>query len=216
MSAAVADAAWPLLAAFGAGLASVASPCVLPVVPIIVTGTEEDHRLRPLLVVLGLSMAFIGMGILGAAFGSLLAGGVTYVLEKAVGALILLFGVLTLLDRNVFKGLWFLQQIRAGTQGPWSGLVLGLTLGLVWIPCVGPFLASVLALVASEGEVAKGALYLGVYSLGFAVPMLLAGYFSQYFRARLRGVQRYQGLVRALSGGLLTLFGLYILVRGLV
>ena len=216
MSAVAADIALPLLTAFGAGLASVASPCVLPVVPIVVTGTEEDHRLRPLLVVLGLSMAFIGMGILGAAFGSLLAGGVTYYLEKAAGALILLFGVLTLLDRNVFKGLWFLQQIRTGTQGPWSGLVLGLTLGLVWIPCVGPFLASVLALVASEGEVAKGALYLGAYSLGFAVPMLLAGYFSRYFRERLRGVQRHQGLVRALSGGLLTLFGLYILVYGLV
>jgi cytochrome c-type biogenesis protein len=184
------DIAFRVAAAFGAGLASVASPCVLPVVPIVVTGTDGDHRLRPLLVVLGLSSAFVAMGIVGASFGSLFAGGTTYTLEKVAGAVILAFGVLTLLDRNVFKGLWFLQGIRAGTQGPWSGLVLGLTLGVVWIPCVGPFLASVLTLVATEGELLGGVGYLAAYSLGFAVPMLLAGYASRFFRERLRRVQR--------------------------
>lgn len=210
------DLALRLLASFAAGLGSVASPCVLPVVPIIVTGTEDDHRYRPLLIVAGLSITFILMGVVSSMFGSLLAGGTMVYIEKTAGVVILVFGLLTLADRNVFKGFQFFQRIGAGARGPWSGLILGLTLGLIWIPCIGPFLTSILAMVASEGQLLKGVLFLGVYSLGFAVPMLLAAYFSRFFRERLRRVQRHQLLLRLLGGGVLVVFGLYVLLHGIV
>ncbi len=210
------DLALRLGASFAAGLGSVASPCVLPVVPIIITGNEEDHRYRPLLIVAGISITFILMGIASAAFGSLLAGGTMIYVEKGAGVMILLFGLLTLADLNLFKGFHYFQRLGAGARGPWSGLILGMALGLIWIPCIGPFLTSILAMVASEGEVLKGILFLGVYSLGFAVPMLIAAYFSRYFRERVRRMQRHPMLLRIFSGGILSLFGLYILFNGIV
>ena len=59
--------------AFAAGVASVASPCVLPVIPIVIAGTDKDHKYRPLLIVLGLSFTFIAMGVISSLFGSLFA-----------------------------------------------------------------------------------------------------------------------------------------------
>ncbi|HSN93337.1 MAG TPA: cytochrome c biogenesis protein CcdA, partial [Anaeromyxobacteraceae bacterium] len=130
--------------AFGAGLASVASPCVLPVVPILVAGTADEHRWRPALVVAGIAASFVAMGVLTSLFGAAV-GPALPAFEKGAGVLVLLFGLLLLLDVNVFKRLTWLQRIQAPGGGRASGLLLGLTLGLVWIPCVGPMLSSVLA-----------------------------------------------------------------------
>jgi cytochrome c-type biogenesis protein len=201
---------------FGAGLASVASPCVLPVVPIIVTGTAEDHRWRPALVVAGIAASFVAMGILTSLFGAIV-GPALPALEKAVGVLVVVLGLLLLADVNVFKRLTFLQRLGGtGGGGRWSGLVLGLSLGLVWIPCVGPMLSSVLATVAAEGTLAAGVVLLLVYSLGFAVPMLAVGYGSQALRRRVRAVAARPGVVRWASGLLLVAFGALILRKGML
>jgi cytochrome c-type biogenesis protein len=201
--------------AFGAGLASVLSPCVLPVVPLIVTGTADEHRTRPALVVLGLTASFVGMGILMALFGATV-GPLMPGLEKAVAILVIVFGLLLLLDVNLFKRLTWLQAIQPGSGGRWSGLVLGASLGLVWIPCVGPLLSSVLAMVASEGRLAAGFLLLLVYSAGFAVPMLAVGYGSQALRQRIRAIASRPLVVRWGSGLLLVGFGLVILQKGML
>ncbi len=204
-----------LALAFGAGLASVASPCVLPVVPIIVTGTAEDHRSRPALVVAGIAASFVAMGVVTSLFGAAV-GPALPALEKAVGALVLLFGLLLLADVNVFKRLTFLQRVRAPGGGRWSGLALGLSLGLVWIPCVGPMLSGVLATVAAEGTLTAGVVLLAVYSLGFAVPMLAVGYGSQALRQRVRAVASRPVAVRWASGLLLVAFGALILRKGML
>jgi cytochrome c-type biogenesis protein len=201
--------------AFGAGLASVASPCVLPVVPLIVTGTADDHRARPALVVGGIAISFIVMGVASSLFGALI-GPALPILEKAVGVLVLAFGLLLLADVNVFKRLAFLQRIQVGGGGRWSGLLLGLSLGLVWIPCVGPMLSSVLAMVATKGTLLAGVLLLLVYSLGFAVPMLAVGYGSQALRQRVRAVAAHPVAVRWVSGLLLVAFGVLILRKGML
>jgi cytochrome c-type biogenesis protein len=201
--------------AFGAGLASVLSPCVLPVVPLIVTGTADEHRTRPALVVLGLTTSFVAMGILMALFGATV-GPLMPGLEKAVAILVIVFGLLLLLDVNLFKRLTWLQAIQPGSGGRWSGLVLGASLGLVWIPCVGPLLSSVLAMVASEGRLAAGFLLLLVYSAGFAVPMLAVGYGSQALRQRIRAIASRPLVVRWGSGLLLVGFGLVILQKGML
>jgi len=198
-----------------AGIASIASPCVLPVVPIIVTGTEADHRHRPLLIVLGLSLSFIAMGILTSLFGGAIAGTMP-ILEKVAGILILLFGLLMLFDINLFKKLTLFSNIQSHSRGRWSGLVMGLTLGLVWIPCVGPMLAGVLTLVATDGRLSTGLILLACYSLGFAIPMLLIGYASQSVRQRIKQVNAHPLAIRLISGGLLIIFGILILTQGML
>ncbi|HUL57676.1 MAG TPA: cytochrome c biogenesis CcdA family protein [Anaeromyxobacteraceae bacterium] len=204
-----------LALAFGAGLASVASPCVLPVVPIIVTGTAEDHRWRPALVVAGIAASFVAMGVLTSLFGAIV-GPVLPGLEKAVGALVVASGLLLLLGVNVFDKMTVFQRVRSRSGGRWSGLVLGLSLGLVWIPCVGPMLSGVLATVAAQGTLAAGIVLLAVYSLGFAVPMLAVGYGSQALRQRLRVLAARPVAVRWASGLLLVAFGALILRKGML
>jgi cytochrome c-type biogenesis protein len=204
-----------LAMALFAGFASIASPCVLPVVPIIVTGTEEDHKYRPLLIVAGLSVSFMAMGAITSIFGGAVAGFMP-VLEKVAGAIVILFGVLMLLDINLFKRLTLFSRIQTSSRGRWSGLIMGLTLGLVWIPCVGPMLSGVLALVATEGKLSTGLVLLASYSLGFAIPMLLAGYASQTVRQKIRMVNSHPLAIRLVSGGLLVGFGVYILTTGML
>ncbi len=201
--------------AFGAGLASVASPCVLPVVPVIVTGTAEDHRSRPALVVAGIAASFVAMGVVTSLFGAAIGPALPW-LEKAVGALVVAFGVLLLLDVNVFERLGVLQRIRSPGGGRWSGLLLGASLGLVWIPCVGPMLSSVLATVAARGTLAAGFVLLVAYSLGFAVPMLAVGYGSHALRSRIRAVAARPRAVRWASGLLLVAFGAVVLRKGML
>lgn len=210
------DAGIPSVAlTFGAGLASVASPCVLPVLPIILTGSAEEHRSRPALVVAGIAVSFVAMGVLTSLFGSVIGPFVPR-LEKAFGVLVIAFGLLLLADVNLFKKLTWVNRIQAGGGGRWSGLVLGLSLGLVWIPCVGPMLSSVLALVAAEGSLATGVALLLVYSAGFAVPMLAVGYGSQALRQRIRAVAAHPVAVRWASGLLLLAFGGVILTKGML
>jgi cytochrome c-type biogenesis protein len=201
--------------AFLAGLASVASPCVLPVVPIIVTGTNADHRHRPLLIVIGLSTGFIIMGAVASIFGGAIAPFMP-VVEKFAGAIIILFGILMLLGYNLFKGIHVFNRINPSGSGCWSGLVLGLALGFIWIPCVGPMLSGVLTLVATEGRFSSGILLLAIYSLGFSVPMLLAGYASQTVRQRLRAINAHPLMVRVVGGLILIGFGLAILNVGML
>lgn len=205
-----------LALSFGAGLASVASPCVLPVVPLLVAGRADDHRSRPALVVAGIAASFVAMGVLTSLFGAAVGPSLPR-LERLVGAVVVAFGVLLLADVNPFKRLAFLQRIGGGEAGGrWSGLLLGASLGLVWIPCVGPMLSAVLATVATQGSLAVGVVLLLAYALGFAVPMLAVGYGSQAVRQRLRAVASRPVLVRWASGLLLVAFGAVILTKGML
>jgi cytochrome c-type biogenesis protein len=200
---------------FVAGLASVLSPCVLPVIPIVVTGNSDDHKLRPVLIVAGLTVTFILMGVLTSLFGSII-GTRMYYIEKAAGALITLFGILFLFNINIFKHLSFLSQFAQNSRGRFGGFILGLTLGIIWIPCIGPMLSSVLALVATQGKVIDGIFLLFLYSLGFAVPMLVAGYASQFFRERFRSIGKFPRIFNSISGLILIAFGLFIIFKGMV
>lgn len=200
---------------FGAGLTSVLSPCVLPVLPIVVTGRAEESRLRPLLIVAGLTSAFVMMGILSSLFGSAI-GSKIYYIEKIAGIVIALFGILLMADINIFKHLSFLSGFAQNSRGSFGGFLLGLTLGVIWIPCVGPMLSSVLAMVASKGRIVVGVGYLLIYSLGFAVPMLIAGYASQFFRKRLSILGRHPRITSFASGSILVALGVFIYFKGMI
>jgi cytochrome c-type biogenesis protein len=200
---------------FTAGLMSVLSPCVLPIVPIVVTGNNNEHKWRPMLVVSGLSLTFIIMGVLSSLFGSVIGPKMLFI-EKIAGILIAIFGILLLFNVNLFKHLSFFSRFAQKSKGRFGGFFLGLTLGIIWIPCVGPMLSSVLALVATEGKMAIGIFMLLIYSAGFSIPLLLAGYASQFFRKRLRSIGKFPYTVNLISGLILIGLGLFIIFRGIL
>lgn len=202
-----------ILLAVGAGLASVLSPCVLPVVPVIVAGADRKDRIRPLLIVLGLAVTFMAMGAVSSLFGALMVGRTRYI-EVAGAAIIMAMGILLLLQVNIFKQFYRLSNIRVPGEGKLSGLVLGMALGLVWVPCIGPLLSSILAMVGTSGELARGIILLGFYSLGLALPMLAIAYSSHLLQGRLRAVAQHETLVRFATGGILIAFGLYSILHG--
>jgi cytochrome c-type biogenesis protein len=196
----------------GAGLASVLSPCVLPVIPVIVAGSEQKDRLRPLLVVLGLSITFMTMGAVSSLFGALLIGR-TRLIEQAGGLVILVMGLMVFFDMSIFKRFYRLSNIQVNTGGRFGGLVLGMALGVVWVPCIGPMLSSILAMVGTSGELTKGIALLGFYSVGLAIPMLAVAYSSQVLQQKLRAFAKNEA-VRYIMGGILIAFGSYIIFIG--
>lgn len=202
-----------LLLAVGAGLASVLSPCVLPVIPVVAAGAERTDRLRPLLVVLGLSLTFMAMGAVSSLFGAYLVGR-TRSLEVAGALIIILLGIVVIFDIGVFKRFYRLSNIRVTAEGRFSGLLLGMALGVVWVPCIGPFLSSVLTMVGTSGQLVKGITLLGFYSLGLAIPMLAIAYSSHILQRRFTAAARHEKAIRVVSGGILVVFGLYQIFRG--
>ena len=204
-----------ILLVFGAGLTSILSPCVLPVVPIVVAGTDNDRRTRPVLVVAGLATTFMAMGILSTLFGAVI-GPAMRTVEKIAAILIVVFGVLMLLNVNLFKHLGFLTRLRQPTGGTFGGYLLGATLGIIWIPCVGPMLSAVPAMVAAEGTLAHGIGYLLVYSLGFSIPLLAAGYTARGFRSKVGFVRNHPLVYRIASGVILIALGGFIFFRGMM
>ncbi len=195
-----------------AGLASVLSPCVLPVIPVIVAGSEHKDRLRPLIVVIGLALTFMAMGAVSSLFGAFLIGKTRYI-EQAGGLVILVMGLMVFFDVSFFKKLYLLSNIQVKSDGRFGGLILGMALGIVWIPCIGPMLSSILAMVGTSGQLAKGILLLGFYSVGLAVPMLAVAYSSQVIQKKLRSVSQSRAL-NFVMGGILVAFGLYITAIG--
>jgi cytochrome c-type biogenesis protein len=199
--------------AVSAGLASVLSPCVLPVVPVIVAGAERKDRLRPLLVVFGLSLTFMAMGAVSSLFGELLVGR-TRTIEVAGAFIIMLMGIMVLFDLNIFKRLYRLSNIRVNGEGRFSGLILGMALGLVWVPCIGPMLSSILTMVGTSGQLVRGIILLGFYSLGLAIPMLVVAYSSHILQSRLKALARHEAVLRYVTGSVLLAFGLYSIYHG--
>ena len=202
-----------LVMAIGAGLASVLSPCVLPVIPIVMAGSERDDRLRPLMVVTGLSLSFMAMGAVSSLFGALLIGKTRYI-EIAGSTIIVLMGLMVIFDMSLFKRLTCFSSIQVKGQGRLGGLILGLSLGLIWVPCVGPFLSSTLAMVGTSGQLATGIALLGFYSLGLAIPMLIIGYSSQWLQSRIKSLLKHEAILRYVTGGTLLAFGLYQIIQG--
>ncbi len=204
--------------AFVAGLLSFLSPCVLPLVPSYVgflTGMtlgELTARRRLALLhatcfVLGFSLIFIALGASATALGRALRAYETWI-TRAGGVLLVLFGLYCLgvlklgalqVERRVH-----LQDKPVGFLG---SVLVGLTFGAGWTPCIGPILGGILTLAASEGDVARGVALLAAYSAGLAVPFLLAAALVDRFLAWFKGFRTYLPWVMRVSGVLLVLVG---------
>ncbi|MBT0666441.1 cytochrome c biogenesis CcdA family protein [Geobacter pelophilus] len=202
-----------ILLAVGAGLASVMSPCVLPVVPIIMAGAERKDRLRPMILVMGLSLSFMIMGAISSLFGAMLVGRTRYI-EIAGSIVIIALGLMVIFDISIFKRITALSNLHVKGEGRLGAFVLGMALGLVWVPCVGPFLSSILTMVGTNGQLTYGITLLGFYSMGLAVPMLILAYSSHLLQSRIKALARHDKVFRYASGAILVGFGLYAVVIG--
>lgn len=194
-----------------AGILSVFSPCILPILPIILTGSEKDSKWRPVYIILGLSLVFVILGVISSLFGSFLNGKIDY-FEKIGAAIIFIFGLLLVADVNIFKKITIFNQILSNKMNGFPDFFLGMAFGLLWIPCTGPILSSILTMVASKGSILQGVVLLSFYSFGFAIPMLVVAYFSQFFRTQIRSRLPNPKYISMASGVLLIMFSLYTLI----
>jgi len=201
-----------------AGVVSIASPCVLPLLPGVMAYSTEKSRLTPLAIVLGLAVSFTLMGVISSVFGAFLIDYMDYI-KIASGALIIFMGlyILSPAIEEIVLRIWQLVPLsrvarpNTDSEGLLGGLLLGASLGIVWIPCVGPMLASILTIVAQHGTIVYGASLLLTYSLGLAIPMLIVAYSSNLVSDKLRDISKYSMPLRKIAGVVLLLVGFYYL-----
>ena len=205
-----------LALAFGAGLLSFATPCVLPLVPgylSAVSGTAPGASGRrvaaaSLPFVAGFTLVFVALGAAAAGAGELFDENRRLLLQVA-GLLVVVFGF-------AFMGLLpfpFLERLAApalieGAQRRGSSALLGAAFAVCAAPCVGPVLATILALASDANTVAQGSLLLLVYSLGLALPFVLVGVGFARTMSAFRWLRDRYGVVRAVSGAVLVAVGL--------
>ena len=201
-----------------AGVASILSPCVLPLLPGVMAYSTERNRVTPLAIVTGLALSFTIMGVACAALGSLIFDYLDYI-KIVSGAIILVMGLYLLFElvENAVLRLWQHVPVsraslpRAEEGGLFGGFLLGASLGIVWMPCIGPILASILLIVAQQGTLLYGGLLLFAYSIGLGVPMLAIAYSSNFVSGKVRSMAKHTLLVRRIAGVVLVVVGLYYL-----
>jgi len=209
----------PLLA-FGAGALTILSPCVLPLVPVVLGSAAQRHRLGAVALAVGLIASFTIVGFALAVFGSRL--GVDPDQVRAVGAVILaLAGAFLLLpklqDRVAAAASPLIawagdRQQRFDNGGLWSQAAIGGLLGLVWSPCVGPTLGAAIALAAQGQQLSAVALTMAAFATGIAVVLLAVGLLGRTLFARVRGGLASKGKAgKAALGGIVLLVGVLIL-----
>ena len=206
-----------------AGSLTTLSPCVFPLLPLVLGGALQANRLAPLAMGVGMALAFALIGLLLGALGPAL--GIDGDSVRIFGAWLLIgLGVVLLVPALSLRfGQWLMPLASSANDvsarldaGSLPGaLLLGAVLGLVWSPSSGPLLAAALTLVAAEGGALRGAAVLGVFGSGAAIPLVLAAYASRSGFARLRGkVLAHVGRVKQVFGVLLALAGIAILTGG--
>ncbi len=192
---------------------SIVSPCVLPLLPIILANSAESGRFRSLALVIGLGVTFISMGLITSVFGSVLQLYIPF-LKIIAGLLIIIFGIVMITNYELFG---FTSRLSSGLpvseKGIAGGFFLGMSLGVLWIPCIGPMLGAVLAKVAFEADALYGIQMLLIYYLGFAIPMLAIAY-STHFALGMKKIGKYHAPIRKIGGGVLIAAGAWMLLDG--
>jgi cytochrome c-type biogenesis protein len=219
------------LAALIAGLVSFLSPCVLPLVPpylVFLAGTslerladqEPEPRVKretvaaAALFVLGFATVFVALGASASAIGALV--------QAYSGPLATVAGLVIIVMGLHFLGLTPIALLHrqkrwelAKPVGLWGAYVIGLAFAFGWTPCIGPILAAILAVAASEQTVARGASLLAVYSLGLGIPFIVAALAVEPFAAFLTRFKNYLHRVEQAMGALLVLTGIAFLTGSL-
>lgn len=199
-----------------AGSLTTLSPCVFPILPMVLGGAAQGNRLAPLAMGLGMALSFAGIGVALGALGPAIGLDSEHV--RHFGAVVLMaLGLMMWVPVLNERFAQWMMPLASGANGVSSrlqgdtlggALLLGGVLGLVWSPCSGPLLASALTLVASEGGAWRGGVILGVFGLGAATPLVAVAYASR------RGFQSVRDKVLAHGDRVKKIFGALIFLAG--
>jgi cytochrome c-type biogenesis protein len=200
--------------AFAAGLLSFLSPCVLPLVPSYLafvggnaTAARNVRVRNALLFVLGFSLVFIALGASASLLGSLMRS-YRGALTLGGGILVIAFGLVLL---GVIRVPWLYRDTRRQMTGdpstPYGAALLGMAFAAGWTPCIGPILGGILTLAGSTGTLTSGISLLAVYSLGLAIPFLLAALAMDRFLHVSKSLRRYLPWIERGAGVLLIVAG---------
>ena len=214
-----------LIVAFGAGLVSFLSPCVLPLIPgyiSYISGSslseliekKEINLIPIILFTLGFSIVFIIFGAASTFLGQVLLQN-SYEIRIAAGLLIIILSLHIIGIINI-KFLNYEKRIETKTNSRfYSPLLIGMAFAFGWTPCIGPILGSILVLAATEESINRGILLLIFYSLGLALPFILSGYLIQKFLIFSKNFKKNINLVSKIGGIILLITGVLILTNQL-
>ena len=221
------------IVAFGGGLISFASPCVLPVVPgylSLITGLdigelEESKRSNSLAVIRDTSLFIVGFGSIFVLLGLSATTIGQFVFEQQIllsrlsGGLVLAMAMF-MLGSIYLQAPWLYQEFRfqpqLGRYGRAAPAVAGAAFGFGWTPCIGPVLTSVLAIAATSGRASTGASLLGVYALGLGLPFMVTGLLMARLTGSLRWVKSHIQQILIGSSLLMAGFGILLLFNRLI
>ena len=188
--------------AFLAGGLTVLSPCVLPILPILIGRSLQSHRYGPIALVTGLIGGFAVAGSLLGITASWFTGVANFLRIGAIGLLLFLgiFAIFPSYSYRMFSYLpigWAKEPPRVGL---WGEFWLGTQLGLLWTPCAGPVLGGILVLAAVNHQIAGAFGLLIAYGLGAAVPLLAIAYGGRTLSKRLIGLHRHSAILQKVGG----------------
>ena len=214
-----------LMIAFGAGLISFLSPCVLPLIPgyiSFISGASLNELLAnkkiniiPLILfTLGFSFVFIMFGAAASYLGQVLLQN-SQTLRIIAGLVIVVFslqliGIVNIGFLNFEKKIYTKKN-----NNIWFSFIIGMAFGFGWTPCIGPILGSILALASTEETIFRAIILLSFYSLGLAIPFILSGYLMQRFLMFSKNFKKNINLVSKGGGVILLITGILILTNQL-
>jgi cytochrome c-type biogenesis protein len=209
-----------LALSYAAGALSTLSPCVLPLLPIILFGALEQHAWGPVALAAGLSASFAGVGIFLASLGFSIGLDPT-AFRLAVAALILIIGIILLVPSLQSRFALAAAPVAMGGQalidrlrpsGIGGQFALGMLLGAIWSPCSGPTLGAAIGLAAQSETAGRAAMVMAMFSLGAATPILALAYGSrQAIFARRDRLARVLRIAKPLMGVTLVSVGVFVL-----
>ena len=209
------------LLAFGAGLLSFFSPCVVPIVPgylslvsgVAIGGVPASNRqtervvVASLLFVLGFTVVFVALGAAAGLLGGLLEGA-RPAFTRAAGALMIVMGLLVVgLVRVPLLARDYRVQFVDRAYGPIGVVLIGMAFAVGWTPCIGPILASILLFAGTAETAREGALLLMLYSLGLGIPFVGSAVALSRAVNGLAWVRRHLPALNAASGSVLIVLG---------
>ncbi|MFO1518910.1 MAG: cytochrome c biogenesis protein DipZ [bacterium] len=205
-----------VLACFFAGFITFLSPCVLPVLPIVLSTSLGESKSKPFWIVLGLVLGFTALGISLNFLGAFLGFSPSTIRKMA---LLLLFaaGLLFLFpsaSAKIFQP--FTRRFGASSPSenptgasPWAALAIGVSLGALWTPCAGPIFAFVLSASLLQRQIVDSFFLFLAYAVGAGLPMLAVAYLGNRWVKKIRSFARYENKIRRFSGALLILFAVF-------
>ena len=201
---------------FLAGLASFLSPCIFPIIPIYFGILAKGGRkiLNTVLFIAGLSLTFVSLGFSFGFLGNLFFNDNVRIIA---GIIVIILGIhqLGIIKLNFLERTKVVEVKTEGKSASFEAFFLGLTFSLGWTPCIGPILASVLALSGDEGSALYGAGMMLVYVLGLATPFVLFSFFSQELLKRSKALNKHLGKFKIVGGLLIIVMGVLLITNNL-